>query len=244
MRTFSRASSHVRHVGESPHLRGQPFLTQPVKALYGPLNYDISGTSGWISLIFVAISDNFWSSTKKHLKNFSRNVPIAIFLHFEDFPSNFSQLQDTDPSPDYLPDAEDEDDDDDVRCNNLDHYPQTARTALRVGVSPFAVSLLLNSMLADQGVTDQSKYINVKKIKRELEQIGLQLELEHDQIKGYEYLGVDSKKTDVCIEKNQTEKIDNQTIICQGRRQYAGHIPLRISTGAAIAAGIYKVQMQ
>ena len=101
-------------------------------------------------------------------------------MRYSIFLSNSALLQDTDLSPDYIPGGKDEDEDeDDIRCNNLDKYPQTCRTALRVGVSPFTVSLLLNSMLADQGVTDRSKYINVKKIKRELEQIGLQLELEH-----------------------------------------------------------------
>ena len=143
-----------------------------------------------------------------------------------------------DNSPDYYPE---DDEDDEQRCNNMDKYPQTAKTAMRCGISVYVVSLLLNSMLVDQGVTDKSKFVNAKKIAREQYKVGTELEVRHNNIKGYYVAGVDGKKSDISLEKNQHEKVDNQVIVCQSRRRYIDHIRLLISTGAAIATGLYNV---
>ena len=128
---------------------------------------------------------------------------------------------------------------------NQNQYPLTASQGLRYGLSVRELYAIMNAMLGDLGVEDPTQYITYGKVQRMLKAHGSELEIEHDDITGYEHLGFDGKSSGVLHDHCQVEKsVDMITFICQSRRSYVNHSTPESGHGYILAKYLYEVRIR
>ena len=125
---------------------------------------------------------------------------------------------------------------------NLNKYDLTTSQALRFGTSVRELHAIMNAIKSDEKVEDPTKYVTYGKVQRMFKAHGLELELEHEDITEYEYLGFDGKSSGVLKNHCQIEKsVDKITFTCQSRRIYVNHDTPESGHGISVAKSIYEV---
>ena len=93
---------------------------------------------------------------------------------------------------------------DDVYGNqNHTSFEEFIQEAKRRNVSLNGTYSLLNKVFVDMKKTDRSDYVSYSKVRNTWIRIGGELQREHDQIGGYEFLGFDGKKSNLLCEHNR-----------------------------------------
>ena len=141
--------------------------------------------------------------------------------------------------PDYIPN-EAADEIEGQRQRNRFDYPQFIEIGLRYGLSNNVLSNLLNSLLVDMGIEDPSLFVSPGKVGLMKYKHERHLRAMHKLKTGYKFLGFDGKKSSIKVEKNQTEVVDKQTIICQAARMFVAHFCPQKGKGINVATGIYE----
>ena len=137
------------------------------------------------------------------------------------------------PALEYQPDQSDmedaymEENEEVLRTRNLNYYPLVTQIGLRYGLSLNEISNLINAFLVDTGCTDESQYMSPDKVASMINRLGNYLEKKHNENpsnKKVMVAGSDGKRSDVMLERNQTEILDKQTIIDMANKTYITHI--------------------
>ena len=139
---------------------------------------------------------------------------------------------DIDNAPEYQPEPLDIEDalmeeNEDMRQRNTNYYPLVTEIGLRYGLSHYEISNLINAFLVDTGCTDESQYMSPDKVASMINRLGNYLEKKHSENpnnKKVMVAGTDGKRSDVILERNQTEILDKQTIIDMANKSYITHI--------------------
>ena len=147
-------------------------------------------------------------------------------------------LTDDKADPDYVPDEEDI-----STYRNYSYYPQTIEFAMRYGLSDNVISGFHNSIMVDRAVSDPSQLLSPEKVRKMKQKHQFHLMDQHKKNTGYKVLGVDGKKSDVKVARNQKEKIDKQTVIDQVEKKFVGHFTPSNGEGPTLAHGLFDVSV-
>ena len=132
---------------------------------------------------------------------------------------------------------------DDVYGNqNHLNFDEPIMEGIRRNVPLQAVYAIMNTMLVAMGKTEKYEFLSYDKVRSIWKRLGGELEAEHDEIGGYEHLGLDGKKSNVIGQYNQMEKsVDKLTFICQSSYAYVDHKIPESGHGVSVAKVLYEV---
>ena len=142
------------------------------------------------------------------------------------------------PEPSEVEDAFMEENEEILRQRNMKYYPLVTEIGLRFGLSHTQIAFIINAFLVESGCTDPSEYMSPDKVASMINRLGNYLEQKHMEdpdIKKTMVIGIDAKRSDVLLEKNQTENLDKSTIISMAERKYITHITTEDSKAVTIA---------
>ena len=124
------------------------------------------------------------------------------------------------------------------------NYPNTTSFAMRHGLSTFIIMGMINCVLRDLDVVDQTKFVSRKKVRNMKEKWGNQLVEEHTKNIEHKSIAFDGKKNHNLQKHCQTNLQENISVITEPGGHYLHHFTPNGTKGKDIGRVLYDVVLE
>ena len=128
------------------------------------------------------------------------------------------------------------------RCNW--NYPKTISFAQRNALSLAVICGMINMVLRDLIITDQTKYVSIKRVRNMLDSQGKKVADEHAQISELKSIAFDGKKNKNIDKHSKTVEQENITVISEPEGTYLHHFSPESSKGVPIGKLLYDTVLE